>query len=291
MFNQKSTFTFNDWWRIMQNFRAWNAFSRISSQPESRGMPWSHFVAWLSVLSGSMISTSLLIIKILLQAICTQCNKTHLYFRGSSVSVTLRLLFAFICWSVGLFDSLWPNRIDCREKPSRLNLINSAPNLPEFVTIWPCPTAWLQSAKLCRTRKSSKIIDAWKLSSSCHATVRQSTCSPCTAWDRDLRGWQLASAVLAASLHLQWLKQWEQKPVQRITCFRSPALHDQAWGTIVVHLLLRSPSGEANFKGTCTRKCCDAKKIRNENKMQSLLEMAHSVKVAPKARENLVQGM
>ena len=28
------------------------------------------------------------------------------------------------------------DRIDCREKPSRLNLINSAPNLPEFVTIW-----------------------------------------------------------------------------------------------------------------------------------------------------------
>lgn len=47
MLNQKSTF--NHCWKIMQSFRALNTSSGISSQPESRGMPWRHFVAWLHV--------------------------------------------------------------------------------------------------------------------------------------------------------------------------------------------------------------------------------------------------
>ena len=48
--NQSLTLTIR--WKIMQSFKAWNASSRISSQPESREMPWSHFVAWLYALSA-----------------------------------------------------------------------------------------------------------------------------------------------------------------------------------------------------------------------------------------------
>ena len=200
-----STSNLNRWWKSMQSFRALNAFSSISSQPESRRMPWHHFVEWLYVLSGSMISTSLLMLKILLPEVHTLCSKTPVHFRGSSVSL----------------DSISSTQLrTCR------SLSPSGPVQQHGCKV----------QSFARENLTSKIIEAWKLSSSCHATVRQSTYSPCTAWDGDLRGWQLASAMVAASLHLQWLKLWEQKPLQPITCFRSPALHDQAWGTIVVHL-------------------------------------------------------
>ena len=89
-----------------------------------------------------MISTSLLI-----RSFCQKCvtNVTkHLYiFEGLQFLWLCDFASAFCCHLLKCRLLWFPlTRIDCKEKPSRLNLINSAPNLPEFVTIWPCPTAW-----------------------------------------------------------------------------------------------------------------------------------------------------
>ena len=204
MFNQKSTFNFNDWWKSMRSFRAWNAFSRISSQPESRGMPWSHFVAWLYVLSGSMISTSLLI-----RSFCKQSvpNVTkHLYiFEGlrslSTQSHRLSSELAGVCDHLALSNSMVAK---CKALHAK---------------IW--------------HRRSSKLGSCPRLAMPLCGNQRILLAQPGMGiWganNRQAQFWQL----------LYICNDWNcgnRNLCNQLPCFRSPALHDQAWGTIVVHL-------------------------------------------------------